>query len=46
MATTLMMMTNFGQILPIMWAIIGEFDNYGQIQAFNNVGLFDGLESM
>ena len=22
---------NFSQILAIMWAIIGEFDNFGQI---------------
>ena len=38
---------NFSQILAITWAIIGEFDNFGQIQAFKyNFGPIYGLESV
>ena len=44
-----MTMTNLAEFpnFGIMWVIVGEFDNFGQIQAFKcNFGPIDGLESM
>ena len=40
-------LAKFWPKLAIMWAIIGEFDNFSQIQAFkHNFGPIYGLESM